>query len=112
MNPPTPAAMEEEARGKPSFLWWRAQIENAKGTESVIERTYKYSGSKFVWGGDNQEDEESRLLIRIISVTNRNRKPIAGEDADAELGSPKKKRRHLERDEALPLVCNLPAFIK
>jgi len=51
MNPPTPAAMEEEARGKPSFLRWRAQIENAKGTESVNERTYKYSGSKFVWGG-------------------------------------------------------------
>jgi len=45
-------------------------------------------------------------------VTNRNRKPIAGEDADAELGSPQKKRRRLERDEALPVVCNLPAFIK
>ena len=112
MNPPTPAAMEREARGKPSFLRWRAQIENAKGTESVNERTYKYSGKKFVWGGDNQEDEERRLLIRIISVTNRNRKPIAGEDADAELGSPKKKRRRLERDEALPLVCSKPAWIK
>jgi len=48
MNPPTPAAMEEEARGKPSFLRWRAQIENAKGMESVNERTYKYSGKKFV----------------------------------------------------------------
>ena len=37
---------------------------------------------------------------------------IAGEDADAELGSPKKKRRRLERDEALPLVCSKPAWIK
>ena len=34
-------------------------------------------------------------------------------DADAELdAAPMKKRRHLERDEALPLVCRLPAFIQ
>jgi hypothetical protein len=105
----------EEARGKPSFLWWRALIENAKGTEDVNERTYKYSGRKFEWGGDNQADEERRLLIRIISVTNSNKKRqtiTAGEDAYAKLGAPMKKRRRLERDEALPLVCNLPAYKK
>ena len=115
MNPPTPASSAsqplspltmEEARGKPSFLWWRALIENAKGTEDVNERTYKYSGRKFEWGGDNQADKERRLLDRIISVTNSNKKRqtiTAGEDAYAELGAPMKKRRRLEQDEALPI---------
>ena len=83
MNPPTPASSAsqplplitmEEARGKPSFLRWRAKIDNAKGTEDVNERTYKYGGCKFVWGGNNQAEEERRLLIRIITVTNNNSK--------------------------------------
>ena len=59
-------------------------IENAKGTEDVNERTYRYSGRKFEWGGDNQSDEERRLLDQIISVTNSNKKRqtiTAGEDA-------------------------------
>ncbi len=83
MNPPTPASSAsqplpsltmKEARGKPSFLKWRARIENAKGTEDINERTFAYGGCKFVWGGDNQEDEEKRLLNRIIIVTNNNSK--------------------------------------
>jgi hypothetical protein len=82
MNPPTPVSSAsqplpppltmEEARGKPSFLKWRAKIENAKGMEDVNERTFTYGGCKFVWGGDNQEDKERRLLIRIITMTNNN----------------------------------------
>ena len=79
MNSPTPASSAsqplpsltmEEARGKPSLLKWRAKIENAKGTEDVNERTFAYGGCKFVWGGNNQEDKEKRLLNRIIIVTN------------------------------------------
>ena len=124
MNPPTPASgasqplpplTMEEARGKPSFLKWRAKIANAKGTEDVNERTFTYGGWKFVWGGDNQEDEEKRLLNRIIIVTTNNckkRQKITA-DADAELdAAPMKKRRRLERDEALPLVCRLPTYIQ
>ena len=117
MNPPTSASKPlppltmEEARGKPSFLKWRAKIGNAKGTDDDNERTFKYGGLKFVWGGDNQEVEEKRLLNRIITVTTNNSKKrqriIAG-DADAQLdAAPMKKRRRLERDEALPLVCRL-----
>jgi hypothetical protein len=52
----------EEARGKPSFLRWRVKIDNAKGTKDVNERTYTYDGCKFVWGGNNQAEEERRLL--------------------------------------------------
>ena len=95
-----PSLTMEEARGKPSFLKWRAKIENAKGTEDVNERTFAYGGCKFVWGGDNQEDKEKRLLNRIIIVTNNNskkRQKITAGDADAELGAaPMKKRRRLE----------------
>ena len=122
MNPPTSASKPlppltmEEARGKPSFLKWRAKIGNAKGTDDVNERTFKYGGFKFVWGGDNQEVEEKRLLNRIITVTTNNikkRQRITAGDADAELdAAPMKKRRRLERDEALPLVCRLPAYIQ
>jgi hypothetical protein len=45
--------------------------ENRKvqGMEDVNEMTFPYGGCKFVWGGDNQEDEERQLLIRIITVT-------------------------------------------
>jgi hypothetical protein len=105
----------EEARGKPSFCKWRAKIENAKGTENVNERIFAYGGCKFVWGGNNQEDKERRLLSQIITVTNnnsKNRQNITAGDADAKLGAPMKKRRHLEQDEALPLVCRLPAYKK
>ncbi len=96
MNPPTPASgasqplppfTMEEARGKPSFLKWRAKIGNATGTEDVNERTFTYGGLKFVWGGDNQEDEETRLLNQIIIVTTNNskkRQKITAGDADAE----------------------------
>ncbi len=54
-------------------------------------------------------------MNRIITVTNNNskkRKKITVGDADAELGAPMKKRRRLEQDEALPLVCRLPAYKK
>jgi hypothetical protein len=46
-------------------------------------------------------------------VTNSNNKKgqkLTAGDADAELGAPMKKRRHLEQEEALPLVCGLQAF--
>jgi hypothetical protein len=105
----------KEARGKPSFRKWRAKIENAKGTEDVNERTFAYGGCKFLWGGDNQVDKERQLLNRIITVTNNNskkRQKITVGDADAELGAPMKKMRRLEKDEALPLVCRLPAYKK
>jgi hypothetical protein len=49
-------------------------------------------------------------------VTNNNskkRQKIIVGDADDKLeAAPMKKRRRLERDEALPLVCRLPACIK
>ncbi len=89
----------EDARGKPSFCKWRAKIEKGKGTEHLEERTFQYGGYKFVWGDDNQDNKEKRLLNRIITVTNNNfkkgQKRTAG-DADAEFGAPMKKRRHLE----------------
>ena len=82
MNPPAPPASSsttqpctvEDATGKPSFRKWRAKIENAKGTENLEERTFGYGGYKFVWGDDNQDKEEKRLLNRIITVTNGNLK--------------------------------------
>ena len=81
--------------------------------EDVNERTFTYGGCKFVWGGDNQEDEERWLLNQIITVINNNskkRQKITDGDADAELGAPMKKRRRLEQEEALPLVCGLQVF--
>jgi hypothetical protein len=105
----------EEARGKPSFRKWRAKIEKRKWTEDVEERTFKYGGYEFVWGDNNQDAKEKRLLNRIVSVKNNNNKKgqkITTGDADAELGAPMKKRRRLEREEALPLVCGLQAFKK
>jgi hypothetical protein len=81
MNPPTPPASStsqpstvEDARGKPSFRKWRAKIEKRKGMENLEERTFQYGGYKFVWGNDNQDDEEKRLLNRIVTVTNNNLK--------------------------------------
>ncbi len=120
MNPPTPPASStsqpctvEDARGKPSFCKWRAKIERGKGTENLEERTFQYGEYKFELGGDNQDDEEKRLLNRIVTVTNNNlkkgQKRTAG-NADAEFGAPMKKRRRLERDEALPFVCDLESF--
>jgi hypothetical protein len=105
----------EEARGKPSFRKWRAKIEKGKWMEDVEERTFKYGGYEFVWGKDNQDAKEKQLLNRIVTVTNSNNKKgqkITAGDADAELGAPMKKRRRLEREEALPLVCGLQVFKK
>ncbi len=52
-------------------------------------------------------------MNRIVTVTNNNLKKgqirTAG-DADAEFGAPMKKRRRLERDKALPFVCDLELF--
>ena len=48
-------------------------------------------------------------------MTNNNSKKkqkITAGDADAKLGAPMKKRRRLEQEEALPLVCRLPAYKK
>ncbi len=42
--------------------------------ENLEERTFQYGGYKFVWGNDNQDDEEKRLLNRIVTVTNNNLK--------------------------------------
>ncbi len=83
--------------------------------EDVEERTFKYGGYEFVWGKDNQDAKEKQLLNRIVTVTNSNNKKgqkITAGDADAELGAPMKKRRRLEREEALPLVCGLQVFKK
>ncbi len=83
--------------------------------EDVEERTFKYGRYKFVRGEDNQDANEKRLLNRIITVTNNNNKKgqkITAGDADAELGAPMKKKRHLEQEETLPLVCGLQAFKK
>ncbi len=83
--------------------------------EDVEERTFKNGGYEFEWGKDNQDAKEKRLLNRIVTVTNNNNKKgqkITAGDADAKLGAPIKKRRHLEREEALPLVCGLQAFKK
>jgi hypothetical protein len=54
-------------------------------------------------------------LNRIITVMNNNNKKgqkITVGDADAKLGAPMKKRRCLEQEKALPLVCRLQAFKK
>ncbi len=64
----------EEARGKPSFRKWRAKIEKGKWTKDVEERTFKYGGYKFVWGDDNQNTKEKRLLNWIVTVTNNSNK--------------------------------------
>ncbi len=127
MNPPTPASSTsqplprlittEEARGKPSFCKRREKIEKGKWTEDVEERTFKYGGYEFIWGNNNQDAKEKLLLILnwIVTVTNNNnkkgQKKTAG-DADAKLGAPMKKRRRLEQEEALPLVCGLETFKK
>jgi hypothetical protein len=52
----------EEARGKPSFRKRRAKIEKGKWMEDVKERTFKYGGYEFVWGDNNQDAKEKRLL--------------------------------------------------
>jgi hypothetical protein len=82
MNPPTPASSTlqplprlitmEEARGKPSFRKWRVKIEKGKWMEDVEERTFKYGGYEFVWGNDDQDPKEKRLLNWIVTVTNNN----------------------------------------
>ncbi len=42
--------------------------------EDVEERTFKYGGYEFVWGEDNQDAKEKRLLNWIVTVTNNNNK--------------------------------------
>ncbi len=83
--------------------------------EDIEKRTFKYGGYEFVWGDDNQNAKEKRLLNWIVTVTNNNNKKgqkITADDADAKLGAPMKKRRRLEQEEALPVVCRLQAFKK
>ncbi len=64
----------KETRGKLSFHKWNAKIEKGKRTEDVEERTLKYGGYEFVWGDNNKDAKEKRLLNRIVTVTNNNNK--------------------------------------
>ncbi len=67
--------------------------------EDVKERTFKYGRYEFVWGDNDQDAKEKRLLSWIVTVTNNNNKKdkkITAGNADAELGAPMKKRRRLE----------------
>jgi hypothetical protein len=50
------------------------KFEKGKWTEDVEERTFMYGGYEFVWGEDNQDAKETRLLNWIITVTNNNNK--------------------------------------